>query len=168
MCEGPIRVEQILAGRNRRFWELSFFLIFFGIQTSGWIFGGSIDWRPIPLISAKPPNLVHFEQEQSRHATQSNLLSQKEHFAAPCILLDRHFLVDFKKSPNPPWKHLRLQIRDRERGWINYSKHWFQTQPCFSCFLFFVLRTAKWWRTVSLWLQTSAIQGLTQWQEALN
>ncbi len=53
------------------------------------------------------------------------------------------------------WKHLRLPIRDRERGWINYSKHWFQTQPCFSCFLFFVLRTAEWRRTVSLWLQTS-------------
>ncbi len=53
------------------------------------------------------------------------------------------------------WKHLRLPIGDRERGWINYSKHWFQTQPHFSCFLFFVLRTAKWRRTVSLWLQTS-------------
>ncbi len=39
MCEGRIRVEQILAWRNRRFRELSPFLIFFGIQTSGWIFG---------------------------------------------------------------------------------------------------------------------------------
>ncbi len=52
-------------------------------------------------------------------------------------------------------KHLRLPIGDRERGWINYSKHWFQTQPRFFCFLFFVLRTAKWQRTVSLWLRTS-------------
>ncbi len=53
------------------------------------------------------------------------------------------------------WKHLRLPIGDRERGWINYSKHWFQTQPRFSCFLSFVLRTAKWRWTVSLWLWTS-------------
>ncbi len=53
------------------------------------------------------------------------------------------------------WKHLRLPVKDRERGWINYSKHWFQTQPCFSSFLFFVLRTAEWQWTVSLWLWTS-------------
>ncbi len=53
------------------------------------------------------------------------------------------------------WKHFRLPIGDQERGWINYSKHWFQTHPCFSCFLFFVLRTPKWQRTVNLWLRTS-------------
>ncbi len=168
MCEGLIRVEQILAGRNHHFWELSPFLNFFWNTNKRLDFWGSIDWRPIPLkinIAAKSHSLWT-RAEPACNTKQSALT--KRAFCRPSHPLGLAFLVDFSKSPNPPWKHLRLPIRDWERGWINYSKHWFQTQSCFSCFLFFVLRTAEWRRTVSLWLWTSFCLVKAEWELTSN
>ncbi len=133
MGEGPIRVEQILAGRNRHFWELSFSLNFWNTNER-LDFWGSIDWRPIPLkISEAAKSCPPWTRAEPARNTKQSALTKKA-FCRPSHPLELAFFSRLLKIPKPTRKHLRLLIGDRERGWINYSKHWFQTQPCFSCF----------------------------------
>jgi hypothetical protein len=49
-------------------------------------------------------------------------------------------------------KHLRLPIRDWERGWINYLT--IDSKPNLNSCSFCVLRPAEWRQTVNLWIQT--------------
>ena len=70
-----------------------------------------------PKFRVDPPNSRDREPGSTRgnHFAHSFLLR----FSLPSSCLNSAFRID-KKSPNPPLKHLRLPIGDRERGWISY------------------------------------------------
>ncbi len=95
MCEGPIRVEQILAGRNPCFWELSPFLNFFWNTNERLDFWGPIDWRPTPLKigEAAKSGSLQTRAEPARNTKQSALT--KRAFCHPLHPLRSAFLVDF-------------------------------------------------------------------------
>ncbi len=60
-------------------------------------------------------------------------------------------------------KHLRLPIRDRERGWIDYLTINSNPNLVFHFYLLVKVLSAEQWRATSLWLQTSFVIWRLKW-----
>ncbi len=100
MCEGPIRVEQILAGCNRRFWELSFSLNFLEYKRAVGFLGFDRLETDTPkngkAAKSHPP---WTRAEPARNTKQSALT--KRAFCRPLHPLGLAFFSRLLKIPKP-------------------------------------------------------------------